>query len=98
MVFAIDGKDHVGHGVGANGVTALMTAKQYWGQHCLLGWPDRYKRCMALSQSFEIGYYVGIGTAPDRQDAITFASGFCAKSRSAASCKLAYSYCLAPAR
>jgi Domain of unknown function (DUF4189) len=102
MVFAVDGKGSVGHGVGSTWDAAREFALSYCGQtDCRIVDPLVDSGCMALTQSFkdrwgQRGYWFFIGTAQTRQKAQEFAMDFCSKNNRLMpqNCKVYYSYCL----
>lgn len=93
MVFAINGKGAIGHGVSPDLPTARNFALSYCGTAGCKTVFRTKSRCHALAQSNSGGYWFGVGDAADKGTAMGYALNFCAKNAPASSCKVAYTFC-----
>jgi Domain of unknown function (DUF4189) len=93
MVFAINGKGAIGHGVSPDLPTARNFALSYCGQSGCKTVYRTKSRCHAIAHSFTGGYWFGVGNSDDKGSAMGFALNFCANNAPASSCKVAYTHC-----
>jgi hypothetical protein len=93
MVFAINGKGAIGHGVSPDLKTARNFALSYCGAAGCKTVFRTKSRCHALAQSHTGGYWFGVGDAADKGTAMGYALNFCAENAPASSCKVAYTFC-----
>ncbi len=93
MVFAVDNKGAIGHGVAPDLQTARNFALSYCGAPGCETVFKTVKRCHAIAHSFTGGYWFGVGSAPNIGTAMGNALNFCAENAPASSCKIAYKHC-----